>query len=227
MENLQILAIIPARGGSKGIPRKNVRQVAGKPLIGYTIEQANRSMYVNRVVVSTDDAEITAVSKQFKAEVIPRPKAISGSTASSESALIHALNYLQEKEAYTPDLIVFLQATSPIRKLDDIDNAIELLVHEQSDSLLSAVKSHPWLWRKKEGQPKSFNYDYKNRPRRQERAAEYLENGSIYIFKPWVLFNFNNRLGGKISLYEMDNNSLVDIDELWDLKLCEWIIQNP
>jgi N-acylneuraminate cytidylyltransferase len=224
----KILAIIPARGGSKGILRKNIRLIAGKPLIGYTIEQALKTPSINRVVVSTDDAEITTVSQQFGAEVIQRPKELSNDTATSESALIHVLDYLKNIEGYEPDLIVFLQATSPIRESDDIENAINLFLQENADSLLSVIKSHPWLWRINDGQPESFNFNYRNRPRRQDRVPEYLENGSIYIFKPWVLVKFNNRLGGKIALYEMNEKSLVDIDEPWDLELCEHImLQSP
>ena len=224
MGQIKVLAIIPARGGSKGIPRKNVQLVAGKPLIGYTIEQALQTPSISRIVVSTDDAEITTISQQFGAEVVHRPKEISNDIASSESALIHVLNHLHETEAYEPDLVVFLQVTSPIRQSDDIENAIKLFLHKKTDSLLSVVKSHSWIWRVIDEQPESFNYNYRSRPRRQDRIPEYMENGSIYIFKPWVLFKFNNRLGGKITLYEMDEKSLIDIDEPWDLKLCEWII---
>ena len=110
---LKVLAIIPARGGSKGIPRKNLRKLAGKPLIAYAIETAHASYYVNRIIVSTDDQEIAEVSKGFGAEYIQRPIEISGDSASSESALLHTLEQLYTLEAYEPNLLVFLQCTSP------------------------------------------------------------------------------------------------------------------
>jgi N-acylneuraminate cytidylyltransferase len=221
-----ILTIIPARGGSKGISKKNIRPLAGKPLLAYTIEHARGTPAVDRVIVSTDDVEIGAVAQEYGAEVIRRPAAISGDEASSESALLHALDQLQESEGVEPDLVVFLQATSPLRRPDDIERAIKQLRREEADSLLSVVRVYTWLWRMVDGRPVSFNYDYRNRPRRQERPAEYNENGSIYIFKPWVLRKFNNRLGGKIALYEMDARSNVDIETIEDLTLAEWILRH-
>ena len=124
---MNILAIIPARGGSKGIPRKNLQPLAGKPLLAYTIEHARATPAVTRVVVSTDDVEIASVAQQYGAEVIWRPAEISGDTATSEAALLHALDHLRDNEGYEPDLVVFLQATSPLRRSDDIQRAVETL----------------------------------------------------------------------------------------------------
>jgi CMP-N,N'-diacetyllegionaminic acid synthase len=221
----EIVALIPARGGSKGVPRKNVRPLAGKPLLAHTIEQARAVELVNRVVVSTDDEEIGEVARQYGAEVVWRPAEISGDTASSESALRHALEFLKESGGYEPDYVVFLQCTSPLRWPGDIDRAIETLLAAEADSLLSVVPSHRFLWTVNQGgQPVAVNYDYANRPRRQDRAAEYVENGSIYVFKPWVLRELNNRLGGRIALYMMDEWSGVDIDSAADFALCEWLL---
>ena len=219
----QALATILARGGSKGIPRKNVRLLAGKPLIAHTIEHARQARSVDRVVVSTDDPEIAAVSEQYGAEVVWRPAEISGDTASSESALLHALDFLEQAEGYRPDLVVFLQCTSPIRRPKDIDQAVQTLLDEDADSLLSVVPFHLFVWRLVDGQGQPVDYDHRRRPRRQDRQPEYMENGSIYVFKPWVLRQFNNRLGGKIALYVMDGWSSVDINTLRDFELCEWI----
>ena len=127
---MHVIALIPARGGSKGIPRKNLQSLAGKPLIAHTIEHARQARSVGRVVVSTDDAEIAAVSKQYGAEVVWRPAAISGDTASSESALLHALEYLQQTEGYESDLLVFLQCTSPLTLPEDIDGTVQALWDE-------------------------------------------------------------------------------------------------
>jgi N-acylneuraminate cytidylyltransferase len=224
MDNIQILTIIPARGGSKGIPGKNICLLNGKPLLAYTIEHAKNASLINRIIVSTDDPDIAEVALVNGAEVVWRPEAISGDKASSESALIHTLDHLWEEEQYKPDLVVFLQATAPIRQTDDIDCAVQKLQAENADSLLSVVRVYSWLWRILDSQPQSFNYDYTNRPRRQDRPSEYNENGSIYIFKPWVLRQFNNRLGGKIALYEMDAWSNMDIETVEDLELAVWVL---
>ena len=137
------------------------------------------------------------------------------------------LNHLAQAEDYHPSLIVFLQCTSPIREPADIDGALEALLAQQADSLVSVVESHPWLWRMVDGKAQSYNYDYRARPLRQDREPEFWENGSIYIFKPWVLMEHNNRLGGKIALYCMSEHSLIDIDTEWDFQLAEWVMQNP
>lgn len=221
---MEILAIIPARGGSKGVPGKNIAPVAGKPLLAHTVEQALAARLVNRVLVSTDDEAIAAVARAYGAEVVARPAGISGDTATSESALLHVLDTLTSREAYAPDLVVFLQCTSPVRRPGDIDAAIQTLLDQQADSLLSVVPSHHWLWRVVDGRPDSYNFDYRRRPRRQERPAEYDENGSIYVFKPHILRQFNNRLGGRIALYEMDGWSMIDIDTPQDLALCEIVL---
>ncbi len=222
---MQILAIIPARGGSKGIPRKNVKLIAGKPLVAHSIVQAKQTPGIRRVVVSTEDEEIAAVSREWGAEVVPRPPEISGDKASSESALLHALDYLKAKKNLDPDLVVFLQATSPLREAEDIQKAIETLKREQADSLFSACRVEGFVWRvEKDGTPRSFTYDHKKRPRRQDIPEDLIENGSIYIFKPWVLRQFNNRLGGKISVYRMPALSFFQIDEASDLERVEQLM---
>jgi YrbI family 3-deoxy-D-manno-octulosonate 8-phosphate phosphatase len=216
------LCIIPARGGSKGIPGKNIRMVSGKPLLAWSIEQARNTPQVSRVLVSTDSAEIAAVARNYKAEIIERPPEISGDTASSESCLVHALDYVKEKENLEPDLVVFLQATSPLREADDIQKAIETMQRDNADSLFSACRGEGFVWRvEKDGTPRSFTYDHKNRPRRQDAPEDLIENGSIYIFKPWVLRQFNNRLGGKVSVYRMPALNSFQIDEPSDLELIE------
>lgn len=219
---MKIVAIIPARGGSKGIPGKNIRMVAGKPLLVWSIEHARQCVLISRVIVSTDSEEIAGVARLHGAEVIMRPAELSGDTASSESGLLHALDFLRTHEGYEPDLVVFLQATSPIREPDDIWRAIGTLRSEHSDSLFSACRVEGFVWRMGEDQvPRSFTYDHLNRPRRQDAPEDLLENGSIYVFKPWVLRQFNNRLGGKISVHRMPSLNSFQIDELADIELIE------
>lgn len=219
---MHIIAVIPARGGSKGIPGKNIRQLCGKPLLVHSIEQAKASTFISDVYVTTDDTNIAAVASAAGAKVIARPEHLSGDEASSESALKHALETLNTEF----DLIVFLQCTSPIRRFDDVDNAINTIIAKDADSLLSVVESHKFLWCESDGQGKSLNYDYRHRPRRQDMDIQYMENGSIYVFKPWVLFEFNNRLGGKVVLYPMAPNTGIDIDSESDFIFAESIMQN-
>ncbi len=221
-----VIAIIPARGGSKGIPRKNILSFQGKPLLGHTVEQARRARTVNRVVVSTDDSEIASTAQHYGAEVVWRPIEISDDTATSESVLLYTLEHLREAGGCHPDLIVFLQCTSPIRRSVDIDRAVQKLIDDGADSLLSVIPSHCFLWQIADGKPRSVNYDHQNRPRRQDLQKQYVENGSIYVFKPWVLHQFKNRLGGKIVLYEMDPWSAIDINTSEDLAFSETVFSH-
>ncbi|WP_339898191.1 acylneuraminate cytidylyltransferase family protein [Paraglaciecola polaris] len=218
---MRIAAIIPARGGSKGVPGKNIRILNEKPLIAYSIDQAIQSSFITDVYVSTDHKDIEGVAKNIGANVIHRPDYISGDNASSESALLHVLDSVNIEFDY----IVFLQCTSPIRTSFDIDTAVKKIIREQADSLLSVVQDHSFLWKLENGQGVSVNYDYHSRPRRQDMALQYRENGSIYIFKPDVLRKFNNRLGGKIVLYQMADDSAVDIDTEHDLMIAESILK--
>jgi CMP-N-acetylneuraminic acid synthetase len=143
----EILAIIPARGGSKGVSRKNVLPLAGKPLIVHSIEQAQQSKYISRIVVSTDDSEIAAAAVNAGADVIWRPPEISGDGASSESALIHTLQHLDESEGYRPDMLVFLQCTSPLTRTIDIDGTIESMLDKGADTALAVIPFHYFLWK--------------------------------------------------------------------------------
>jgi len=221
----KIIAIIPARGGSKGLPGKNIRPLADVPLIAHSIRQASDAERIGRTVVSTDDLHIMAVSRQYGAEVILRPPDFATDLASSESVLRHVLDSLWEQEEYQPDLVVFLQCTSPLRTAGDIDAAISQLMHTGADSLLSVSPCHRFLWHMERGQARPVNFDYQQRKRRQEFGPQYVENGSIYIFKPWVLRECNNRLGGKIDLYLMPEESSWEIDTLFDFQVVEHLYQ--
>lgn len=215
------LCIIPARGGSKGIPRKNLKSVAGKPLIAWSIEAALTSESVSKVIVSTDDEEIASVSTLWGAEIIHRPPELASDTASSESALIHVLEVLSENERYAPELIVFLQATSPYRAPSDIDGAVNLLRRGNYDSVFSACAEHftgRWI-PNADGYASPLNFDPANRPRRQDRPVEYLENGSIYVFKSRILQTTGARMGGRIGIYPMPPVRSLQIDSPEDLEL--------
>ncbi len=219
------VAIIPARGGSKGLPGKNIRNLANKPLIAHSIINAKEAKLVDKVYVSTDDRQIAEVSRKYGAEIIDRPDELANDTASSESALIHAVEQI-ESQGVNITLVVFLQCTSFIRTAQDIDNAIKKVKTESADSLLSVSPSHRFLWQEVDGIAKSINYDYGCRLRRQDMQPQYVENGSIYIFKPWVLKELNNRLGGKIALFYMSEAASWEIDSLLDFEVAECLMKN-
>jgi N-acylneuraminate cytidylyltransferase len=220
---MHTVAIIPARGGSKGLKNKNIHSVAGKPLLAWTVMQALASERIDGVFVSTDDSAIAEVAYAHGAEVIERPEDISGDKASSEAALIHAVGVVEQDFRMSPDTIVFLQATSPLRKPGDIDRAIELFRKEDADSLFSVTKLDDLtIWEIHAGGWRSVNFDFRNRGMRQDRPSQYIENGSIYIFKPDILMRYRNRIGGKMTVYEMEFWQTWEIDTLQEIDLIEY-----
>ena len=218
---MKIVAIIPARGGSKGIPQKNIIDFAGKPLIAWTIMQAKSSNLISDVYVSSDSQEILTVARNYGAKPILRPNEISGDRASSESALLHALDQMTEE----PDLVVFLQATSPLRKIDDIDNAINQLIEDKADSLLSLIETQEFMWEESKGDFKPLTYDFNHRCDHRHLKRLYYENGSIFIFKPEILRRYKNRLGGKKSIYLMESWQRADIDDYDIFDWCLWLFK--
>lgn len=219
---MKTLAIIPARGGSEGIPRKNVRLLAGKPLIAHTIGTATQASSVNRVVVSTDDDEIATISRQWGAEVVSRPAAISTYTASSELALLHTLEYLDKAEGYNPDLIVFLQCTSPLTLAEDIDGTVQALFDQEADSSLAVTPFHYFLWNwDVNGDAIGVNHDKRVRPMRQERDLQYLETGAVYVMRTKGFKEAGHRFFGKTAMYVMPPERCLEIDEPIDLRIAE------
>ena len=207
-----IVAIIPARGGSKGIPKKNIQLLHGKPLIVHSIFQALNTKSIDRVIVSTDANDIRDVSLEAGAEVIMRPHEISGDSAQSEQALIHVLDTIQD----SPEYVVFLQATSPLRRKDDIQNAIDLIIKEDADSLFSSNELHGFVWTP--DTLRGWVTGYKQRPMRQGMPRRVIENGSIYIFRPEALRHYDARLGGHIVDYPMHPFCQFQIDTVEDLE---------
>lgn len=223
---MRVIAIIPARGGSKGIPGKNIVPLAGKPLIAWSIEAARGAGLVDSVFVSTDSSEIAKVSLEYGAEIINRPAELAGDIASSETALLHAIDTVEKTGGIPVDLVVFLQATSPVRDGTDIDNAIRQYRVTGADSLFSCTTVEDYfMWEKDGDTYRSINYDYHNRKMRQNIEPRYVENGSIYVFTPELIRRENNRLGGRIAIYEMPFWKSFQVDEVEDLDICAFYLE--
>ncbi len=220
-EGNRIISIIPARGGSKSIPRKNVKLLLGKPLIAHSILESLSSRYIDQTIVSTEDSEIASISEKYSAKVLKRPEILATDTASTEPVLINVLQQLHDEGSIEPDYIVLLQPTSPIRRPNDIDKAIETLFDNSGDSLLSVCDNKSFLWSKT---GKSLNYDYNTRPRRQDKQWELVENGSIYITSKKVLLEQNNQLGGSVIPYVMPSWASFEIDEPFDFDIVDFIM---
>ena len=224
-QQIEVLAIIPARGGSKGIPRKNVRLLNGKPLIAYSIEQALRTPAISRVIVSTDDAEIGAVAQQYGAEVVWRPAEISGDTASSESALLHVLDHLAQTEGYEPELVVFLQCTAPLTLAEDISGTIQILLDQQADTAVAVVPFHYFLWKcDNDGNAIGVNHDKNRRLLRQQQDPQYLEAGAVYVMHTQGFRQARHRFFGNTALYVMPAERRLEIDEPVDFKIAELLL---
>lgn len=218
----KILAVIPARGGSKGIPKKNIIDLLGKPLLYYSIKSAKESKYIDKVIISTDDIEIAEVGKNLGAEVpFLRPKEISGDKAKSIDAFIHAIKEL-EKLGEKYDYILLLQNTSPLRQSWHIDEAIEKLIKSDKRSLVSVseVIEHPCIMRTLNEKDETMNLLNMNGDmRRQDFPPMYIVNGAIYIQKNDECLNLNTNLNGGKLAYVMAREYSVDIDEYLDLDI--------
>jgi CMP-N,N'-diacetyllegionaminic acid synthase len=218
------IAIIPARGGSKGIPRKNLKLICGKPLLAWSIIQARQAKLISNVYVSSDNDEILAVAAEYGAIPIHRPISISGDSASSESAWLHAVQEI-EGGGVKIDYVIGMQATSPIRESSDLEGALSQVKREELDSLFTVTEVEDYFgWREGPNGPESIDHDYLHRKRRQKIERRYLENGSFYIFKPEILRINNNRLGGKMGMFVMDRFKMFQIDNEPDLFFCETIM---
>jgi N-acylneuraminate cytidylyltransferase len=220
------LAVIAARGGSKGIPHKNLLDLCGKPLIAWTVEQARTARGVDVVAVSSDSDKILEAAEAAGAVGVRRPDDISGDLASSESAWLHALDAIDERMGRF-ERIVALQATSPIREPGDLEQALDIFDREHLDSLLSVCEVEDYFnWRIGASGPEPINYDYRNRRMRQQIEKRYLENGSFYVLIPSLLREQNNRLGGKIGFHVMERHKMFQIDRPEDVKLCAAIMRS-
>ncbi|HHW09099.1 MAG TPA: acylneuraminate cytidylyltransferase [Firmicutes bacterium] len=213
------LAIIPARGGSKGLPRKNVLPFCGLPLIAWTIKAAQEAKTVGRVVVSTDDAEIAEVSLQYDAEVIWRPKEISGDEAPSEAALLHALSSLGVSEG----TLAFLQCTAPLMLPEDIDGTVAALA--QADTAFTAVPWHRFIWKKTAAGGEPVAHSKTSRPLRQQREPLFLEVGAVYALDIAGFLTHRHRFFGRVAIHLIDPERSLEIDDHTDFLLAETLMR--
>lgn len=223
----KIIAVVPARGGSKRIPRKNLIPLIGVPLVAYSIRHALAARLVDEVYVSTDDTEIAAIARRLGVQVVTRPAALATDEATSESALLHVLDDRLSHGLSDPELVVFLQATSPVRRPNDIDSAIETLSRLAVDSVFSACEDRRLLWRVEPQGPRPINYDVRRRPREQEMGHQFMENGSIYVIRTSALRRLGNRMAERIGVYPMDYWCSFQVDTAEDVELCSWILRKP
>ena len=215
-----VCVVIPARGGSKGVTRKNLRPVGGVPLVVRAIRNVSASRLVDDVYVSTDDPEIAEVARHAGASVIDRPVAISDDQASSESAIQHALAVIAAESAL-PDVTVLVQATSPFIAPADLEHAIELVRHGDCDVAFSATKADVHLWRAGPDGPEGVNHDVSWRQRRQDRPVEHRETGAFYVMRTDGFLERAHRFFGRLRIVEVDPLDSLEIDTEHDLKLAE------
>ena len=218
---MRTIAFIPARGGSKSIPLKNIKQFCGKPLIYWTIKAALESKLVDNVVVATDSDEIENTVKHFflkDVDVYRRDESNAQDTSSTESVILEFINNTNRQ--LSKDNILLIQATSPLLTSTDLNKGIELF--KNNDSVISCVRSKRFFW-SEEGKP--LNYDYKNRPRRQDFDGLLMENGAFYINSIKNILEFKNRISGKIGVSLMSEYTAVEIDEEEDWIVAESLMQ--
>jgi YrbI family 3-deoxy-D-manno-octulosonate 8-phosphate phosphatase len=217
-----VWVVIPARGGSKGVHRKNLRRVGGEPLVARAIRTVLAVAQVDDVYVSTDDLEIAGVAMQAGARVIHRRARISGDQASSESAVAHVLAEVAEV-APLPEVIVLVQATSPFIEPADLARAIELVRRGECDVAFSATRADLHLWREGPEGPEGVNHDARRRQRRQDRPVEHRETGAFYVMRTSGFLEHGHRFFGRLRIVEVDPFGGLEIDTEEDLRLAELV----
>lgn len=213
------VAVIPARGGSKQVPRKNVQRVGGVPLVERAVRTASSADGIDLVVVSTDDDEIAAIAEAAGARVVRRPAEIAGDTATSESAILHALDALED-DGTPVDVVAFLQATSPFIPSDALAAAVAEVRADRADSVFAAHETYGFLWRDDEqGAAVAVNHDAAHRPRRQDREPHLLETGAFYVFRADGFRESRHRFFGRIRAARVPEWTAIEIDDADQLRI--------
>jgi YrbI family 3-deoxy-D-manno-octulosonate 8-phosphate phosphatase len=223
----RVLAVIPARGGSKGVPAKNLAAVGGVPLVARAVRECRAARLVTDVVVSTDDAGIAAAARGADAEVVQRPAAIAGDTATSEAAVLHALDAYEALSGVTVDVVLLVQCTSPFLVREDIDGVAAAIVEEGADSALTVAPFHGFVWREPDAYDggagsaavcgEGVNHDKSHRPRRQDRPQDFLETGAAYAMAAQGFREAGHRFFGRTALVRTDPARVLEVDDPHDL----------
>ncbi|MEV3860504.1 N-acylneuraminate cytidylyltransferase [Streptomyces sp. NPDC050095] len=240
----RVLAVIPARGGSKGVPAKNLAQVAGVPLVARAVHACLAGRYVTDVVVSTDDAAIAAAAREAGAEVVTRPAAIAGDKATSEAAVLHAMDAHEALHGAAVDIVLLVQCTSPFTVREDVDGVVAAIVENGADSALTVAPFHGFVWRDAADEPRAVageraasvggtdtlvsetvatsggygvNHDKSFRPRRQDRPQDLLETGAVYAMEATGFRRHEHRFFGRTELVRTDPARVLEIDDPHDL----------
>lgn len=216
LDKPKIVAFVPVRGGSKSIPLKNIKELCGKPLVYWVLNALEQAPHVDEIVLATDSATIKEEVAKFemsKVIVYDRDPQNAADSSSTESVM---LEYINKSELNADDVFMLVQATSPLTSKEDIQAAVDIFNNEKYDSLLSCVRTKRFFW---QDNGQALNYDYNNRPRRQDFDGLLMENGAIYINSVSNILEDENRLSGKIGIYEMPEYTAIEIDEPED-----WII---
>ncbi len=232
----RVLAVVPARGGSKGIPRKNVRLLAGKPLLAYAVEPALASSFVTRTVCSTDDEEIAEIARQLGAEVpFLRPAPLAQDASEDWPVFAHALRWLEEHEGWIPEIVVNLRPTSPLRRVEHVDRAIELLIETGADSVKSVnlARQHPHkMWSMAAGGSGRME-PYLKTPFRLTRGPDvpraelepvYFQNGVVDVTRRSVILDRGVMIGQTVAGLVTEAEDAIDIDGPLDLALAELLL---
>ena len=226
----ETLAIIPARGGSKGIPRKNIKMFCGKPLIAWTIEAALKSNFIDRAVVSTEDEEIGEVSRSYGIEVIKRPQELAQDETLATPVMEHAVTVLEE-QGYKPQIIALLNPTSPLRSSEHIDRGLLSFIWSSRDSSICVSRGVFNIWSfanlttsAENAKYPVANYDYKNKARRQDSPVKYQEKGAIYLVRRDYLMEHHRFIGDKNTLYQIPTANGLDIDTPLDFIIAERVM---
>ncbi|MEO3867797.1 N-acetylneuraminate synthase family protein [Nonomuraea sp. B12E4] len=209
---MRVLAVVPARGGSAGVPLKNLALVGGVPLVTRAVRAALRAELVDRVVVSTDHDGIAETARQAGADVVERPEELSGATASSESAVLHALDALGEE----PEVVVLVQCTSAFIDPENISAAVRKVLDGEADSVVSGLPTHEFLWTAAGG---GVNHDPAVRQRRQDREPEFRENGAFYVMRTSGLREHGHRFFGRTAVQPVPSKHAIEVDNPEDLEL--------
>ncbi|WDO06574.1 N-acylneuraminate cytidylyltransferase [Streptomyces murinus] len=222
----RVLAVIPARGGSKGVPAKNLAPVGGVPLVARAVRECRATRLVTDVVVSTDDQAIAAAAREAGAEVVLRPAAIAGDTATSEAAVLHAMDAHEALHGAAVDVVLLVQCTSPFIVREDIDGVAGAVAEDGADTAVTVAPFHGFVWRESDGDGAGegegeggvgVNHDKSYRPRRQDRPQDFLETGTAYAMDATGFRKHGHRFFGRTELVRTDPARVLEIDDPHDL----------